>query len=121
MTEKIKMLSMPLQKVARLPYGTIWFGCLVGFVVGITYFVGDAALIGVWERANVVLIGELAILLGFVVTGITKWNQMRMGEQWSNQLWFEKLTSMLSFSTFGLTISAVVFNVVVYIVHSNGR
>ncbi len=121
MSNERKSSSTLLRKLARMPFGTIWFGCLVGFVVGISYLVGDAVISKTWEWVNFELIGELVILLGFVVAGITKWNQKRMGERWNNQLWFEKLITMVLFSSFGIALSAVTYNIIVYIVHAKGR
>ncbi len=98
------------KRIAALPAEDYGFATIVGVIAGIVTLFGWAVLLGNWDKVSIHQWTEFIYIYFAVLILATVLNKKRMGSSWSNQHWFEKLTTLLARSIIGLSLAAIIFD-----------
>ncbi|MDD2743828.1 MAG: hypothetical protein PHV02_16305 [Rhodocyclaceae bacterium] len=113
---KSKKVQALFQKVASMPIDKEWFGAALGFVGGISFWVCEAIFNNTLEMVNFTQTMTRMVALMGIAYLVAMWNKWRMGNRWSKQYWFEKISTLLAFSVvWGIMPSILVYNIFVFI------
>ena len=110
-----------LRKLAKLPIDNFYFATATGFVVGVIYWGYLAILRGAFVWVSLLGLARGITVVLCVVLLITMVNKRRLGEMYNNQLWYERVTSLVLISCLGVGVSAVLNNVIAFFLSLNSR